>query len=308
MNNWLFNYPLFLFLVPLLYYCLYRCKHIIKQQFFPHLTFFSTPKKGVNVERLLKMIAVGFVVLALATPTVIDYSDPKNRNGIDIVLSLDGSGSMNASGFSNENQRLSRFESVQKIVQEFIKKRHQDNIGIVMFGDFAFIATPITYEKEIIAEMVGYLNYGMAGQNTAIGEGIAQSVFALRDSKARSKVIILLTDGENNSGAISPKEATQLAKKSGIKLYTIGIGDQKEFDSKVLETIASEGQGAFFTAKNESELQAVYLEIDNLERSKIKSEKHQFYEHFYQWFLAAALIIVLWIMWKGRIKYDFSNA
>ena len=165
----------------------------------------------------------------------------------------------------------------------------------------ASIATPVTYEKEIIAQMIGYLSYGMAGQNTAIGEGIAQGVRALRDSKAKSKVIILLTDGEHNSGTISPKEAVKKVQQSGIKLYTIGIGKKGEFDNALLEQLAHDGGGKFFTATNAIELQAVYDEIDTLERSSIKSEKHTFKEHYYQWLLVAAFGILLILMWKRRI-------
>lgn len=207
---------------------------------------------------------------------------------------------MNASGFSRENELASRFEIVQKIARDFVMKRIEDNVGVVLFGDFAFIATPVTYEKEIISEMIGYLNHGMAGQNTAIGEGIAMSVRALRDSKARSKVIILLTDGEHNSGSISPKEAVSMVKKEHIKLYTIGIGKKGEFDSALLSQLARDGGGKFFAATNSKELESVYDDIDALEKSSIKSEQHTFQEHYYQWPLSGALVMVVWLMWRRR--------
>lgn len=208
---------------------------------------------------------------------------------------------MNASGFSTEDPRASRFEIVQKIASDFVKKRLQDNVGVVLFGDFAFIATPVTYEKEIITEMIGYLNHGMAGQNTAIGEGIAMGVRALRDSKAKSKVIILLTDGEHNSGSISPKEAVAMAHKERIKLYTIGIGEKGEFDNALLQQLANEGNGKYFTAANQKELKAIYDEIDTLERSSIKSKQHTFEEHYFQWLGGAALLIMMMLMWRRRI-------
>lgn len=254
------------------------------------------------MEWLLKALAVTLMVGALATPVVIDFSDPRNRNGIDIVLSLDASGSMNASGFGSDESRSSRFEIVQKIASDFVMKRREDNVGVVVFGDFAFIATPVTYEKEIISEMIGYLSHGMAGQNTAIGEGVAQAVRALKDSKAKSKVIILLTDGEHNSGAISPKEAVAMAQKAKIKLYTIGIGEKGEFDSKLLAQMARDGGGEYFSAGNEKELKEVYAQIDTLERSRIKSAQHTFAEHYYQYALAGALLIVMWLGWRRRVK------
>ncbi len=289
----------FLLLFPLLY-CLYRCKGAIQKRSFPHLHFFTKLNKWRNLDGLFKALAVTLMVGALATPVMIDFSDPRNRNGVDIVLSIDGSGSMNASGFAAEGSRESRFEIVQKIASDFVMKRTEDNIGVVEFGDFAFIASPITYEKEIIAQMIGYLSYGMAGQNTAIGEGIAMGVRALRDSKAASKVIILLTDGEHNSGSISPKEAIEMVRKNSIRLYTIGIGKKGEFDNALLAQLARDGKGKFFAATNAKELQEVYDEIDTMERSRIKSAHNVLENHYFQWLLAPALLLLGWIMWRRR--------
>ncbi|MFA5215233.1 VWA domain-containing protein [Sulfuricurvum sp.] len=300
MNVWSFDFIWAFLLLPPLFYCLYRCKRVTHTRYFPHLHFFGNLSKWKNFEWLIKMLIVTLMIAALATPVVIDFSDPRNRNGIDMVLSIDGSGSMNASGFSNDNAMMSRFEIVQKIASDFVMKRLEDNVGVVLFGDFAFIATPVTYEKEIIAEMIGYLNHGMAGQNTAIGEGIAMSVRALRDSKARSKVIILLTDGEHNSGSISPKEAVAMVRHDHIKLYAIGIGQKGEFDSALLSQLARDGGGKFFAATNSKELEAVYDEIDTLEKSSIKSQQHTFEEHYYQWPLAGALGMMMWLMWRRR--------
>jgi len=300
MNIWLFDYPwAWLISLPILL-CLYRCKKVGVVRTFPHLYFFGTVGKWRNLEWLLKVLVVLLMVGALATPVVVDYSDPRNRNGIDIVLSIDGSGSMNASGFSAQDERASRFEIVQRIASDFVMKRLEDNVGVVLFGDFAFIATPVTYEKEIVSEMIGYLSHGMAGQNTAIGEGIAMSVRALRDSKAKSKVIVLLTDGEHNSGSISPKEAMAMVQKNNIKLYTIGIGKKGEFDNALLSQLARDGGGKFFTASDEKELQGVYDEIDTMERSSIKSEKHTLKEHYYWALLSGALGIMLMLAWRRR--------
>lgn len=301
MNIWSFDYPWAFLLLPPLLYCLLKCKISPNSRYFPHIHFFGTPRKWGNLDWLLKAFVLTLMVGALATPVIVDYSDPRNRNGIDIVLALDGSGSMNSSGFSVEEPRSSRFEIVQKIASDFVMKRLEDNVGVVLFGDFAFIATPVTYEKEIISEMIGYLNHGMAGQNTAIGEGIAMSVRALRNSKAKSRIIILLTDGENNSGSISPKEAIAMVQRAHIKLYTIGIGKKGEFDNALLKQLAEAGNGKFFVASNQKELRSVYDEIDTLERSSIKSKHFTFEEHYYQYLGAAAFSILLILMWRRRI-------
>lgn len=300
MDRWLFDFPWALAVLPPLLYCLYRCRKVGISRYFPHLAFFGRIGKWSSLEWIYKVIAVILIVLALMAPATIDLSDPRNRNGIDIVLSIDGSGSMNASGFDSENERLSRFEIVQKLAQDFVMKRDQDNVGVVLFGDFAFIASPVTYEKEMISEMIGYLSHGMAGNNTAIGEGIMQSIRALKDSPAKNKVIILLTDGEHNSGSISPKEAIKTVKEKGTRLYTIGIGKKGEFDSALLRHLAKEGNGRYFTASNASELKKVYESIDELERSSIKSAKNRHIEHYYQYAAAAALLIILYLGWKRR--------
>lgn len=300
MNIWMFDFSWVWLVLPPILYCLYKCKAVATPRTFPHLNFFGHVGKWRNGEWLLKVLAILLIVGALATPVIVDYSDPRNRNGIDIVLSIDGSGSMNASGFDSENERLSRFEIVQKIASDFMMKRMEDNVGVVLFGDFAFIASPVTYEKEIIAEMIGYLSHGMAGQNTAIGEGIAMSVRALRESRAKNKVIVLLTDGEHNSGVISPKEAVKMVQHNNIKLYTIGIGKKGEFDNALLSQLARDGGGKFFTASNNKELQEVYDEIDTMERSSIKSEKHTFKEHYFPWLLSAALGTLFILAWRRK--------
>jgi Ca-activated chloride channel family protein len=138
----------------------------------------------------------------------------------------------------------------------------------------------------------------MAGQNTAIGEGIAMGLRALRDSKAKSRVLILLTDGEHNSGSISPKEATELAKEQGVKIYTIGIGNKGEFDKALLEKIAKESNGRFFAAYNREALQKAYDEIDTMEQSNIKSRLYQIKVYYFQWPLAGALLLMLFLLWR----------
>ncbi len=292
-----FEYPYQLLLLLPLLYCLYRCKEKIEQGYFVHLSLFTTHTKWFRWEWVVKILIVSLLLLAVASPILIDKVDPLNRKGIDIVLSLDGSGSMNSSGF-DEKTRDSRFAITQKIAQDFVMKRVEDNVGVVLFGDFAFIASPVTYEKEIVSEMIGYLTHGMAGQNTAIGEGITMALRAFQHSKAKSKIIILLTDGEHNSGRISPKDATALAKEHGVKIYTIGIGRKGEFDKQLLEKIADESDGRFFAAYNKDELHKAYNEINSLEQSNIKSREYQVKEYYFQWPLTAALLLLLFLLWQ----------
>lgn len=299
MSSFTFEYPYLIAIIIPLLYCIYKCRFYAEPKIFVHLHLFSNIKHFKNLDLILKALVLLALTIALASPVFVDRHNPLNRDGRDIVLAIDGSGSMNASGFSSdEKERLSRFETVQKIAGEFIKKRAGDNVGIVFYGDFAFIASPITYEKEIVVDMLSYLNHGMAGQNTAIGEAIAMSVRAFKHSKAKSKIIILLTDGEHNSGEVSPKEATALAVGQNIKIHTIGIGNKGEADEALLQEIANSSGGEFFGAQNSKELQKIYELIDESESSKIKSKDYLFKDFYYYVFLLFALAIVLFMSYR----------
>ncbi|MGE4397129.1 MAG: VWA domain-containing protein [Sulfurimonas sp.] len=303
MNYFSFEYAYFILLLLPILYCMYKCREMMKSRYFPHLHFLSAKKSFIKLERLLKVLIFVLLCIALSSPIVVDKFNPLNRHGKDILLSIDGSGSMNASGFDMEDEvsrgeRLSRFEIAKVIASDFIYKRESDNVGVVLFGDFAFIASPITYEKEIVVDMLSYLSHGMAGQNTAIGEGIAYGVRAFKHSKAKSKLIILLTDGEHNSGAVSPKDAIDMAKEQGIKIYTIGMGNRGEADEALLQKIASESGGEFFYATSAKELQEVYEKIDELESSKIKSREYLLKDYYYWAALLLASAILLFLLYR----------
>ncbi len=283
-----FEYTYILFLLFPIMYCLYKCKELIVKRSFVHLELFVLKRPRFWLQDLLKLCIAILLVVALASPIIIDRNNPLNRKGIDIVLSIDASGSMRASGLSE--QKETRFETVQRVVKDFISKRLNDNVGIVLFGDFAFIASPVTYEKEVVSQMVSYLQTGMAGDNTAIGEGIEQAIRALSFSKAKSKVIILLSDGEHNSGRISPKDAVALAQQRDIKIYTIAVGD--DFNPALLQEIASQTGGKSYAAVNEDELKTVYEQINVMEDSEIKSQQFLKKEYFYQYVLLLAFALL----------------
>lgn len=268
------------------------------RRYFVHLHFFSLKKQWLRLEWFLKVLIFTLLLISLASPIIIDKFDPLNRKGIDIVLSIDASGSMGSSGFDQQSLK-SRFEIVQSLAKDFILKRDQDNVGVVMFGDFAFVASPITYEKEIIVQMIDYLSFGMAGQNTAIGEGIAMAVRAFEFSKSDSKVIVLLSDGEHNSGKISPQNAVNLAKEKSIKIYTVAITD--EADSALLKHISDESGGEYFKANDSAELEKIYDQIDTLERSNIKSREYLSKEYYFHYVLLFAFAFMLYFLYR-RLK------
>ncbi|RUM62380.1 MAG: hypothetical protein DSZ03_06985 [Sulfurimonas sp.] len=294
MNGLSFEYPwVILLLVPLIY-CLYACREKEVARYFVHLQWF-VPKKGWWRQIVILLVLTALVV-ALSSPVRLDKQAMDKRLGRDIVLVLDGSGSMGALGFDT-SRRESRFETLKRLASNFVLKRIHDNVGVVYYGDFAFIASPVTYEKAIVAEMIGYLNDAMAGQNTAIGEGIAMGVRALEHSKAQTKIMVLLSDGEHNSGRISPEEAVSLALLQQIKIYTIGIGDDA-LDETLLRHIADESDGSYFFAADAAALQKIYGYIDALEQSPIKSSEYFHKTYLYSYLLLLALAGMLLLLYN----------
>lgn len=307
MNYFTFEYPLaILLLIPILF-CLYKCKELVKPRYFVHLHFMRAKKSFKHLEWIIKVLFVLFLLLALTSPILIDKSNPFNRHGKEIVLAIDASGSMNASGFDiddtfSNGERLSRFELTKRVAKEFIYNRQSDNVGVVVYGDFAFIASPITYEKEIVVEMIEYISQGMAGQNTAIGEAIAMSVRAFEHTKAQSRVLILLTDGEHNSGSISVKDALRLAQEQSVKIYTIGIGEAGEADGALLQKIAQESGGVYYSAISAKELQSVYAQIDVLESSKIASKEYKHKIYYFEIPLLFSVLLLLYLLYRELRK------
>lgn len=179
---------------------------------------------------------------------------------------------MAESGFDKNKPDKRKFDVVESIVSDFIKRRFDDNIGLVIFGTYAFTASPVTYDLSALKQILNMVDVGIAGQNTAIGEGIAQAVRSLSFGRAKEKAVILLTDGRQNSGSVSVAEAMKEAKESGIKIYTVGIGGSGAFDEGLLKRIAKESGAEMFAASDADELRSVYKKIEALEPSPLRSE------------------------------------
>jgi len=195
------------------------------------------------------------------------------NNGYDIALILDTSGSMKEVGFDKENQNFDKFTAVQRIVAQFIDKRKNDNLALIVFGEFSFIASPLTYDKDILKDILIRLFIGIAGEKTAIIDSLIQTIKILSKSEAKSKIAILLTDGRNTAGKIPYNIAIKILEKHKIKIYTIGIGTDRDYDKRLLVDIANKSGGKFFSAQNSEVLNDIYEEIDKLEKSEIKSDK-----------------------------------
>ncbi len=246
------------------------------------------------------------LVLTLMSPVKDMELEVKPKMGRDIALVLDTSNSMTARGFDTTNVMASRFVAVQNIVNDFIKNRENDNMGIVVFGAFSFIASPLTYDQNILKRVVSQLYIGMAGKFTALYEALGQSVNLLKASEAKSKIAILLTDGHNTSDSkISLQTAIDLAKKEGIKVYAIGIGSAREYNGAILEKIAKETGGMAFGAVNISQLEEVYKHIDSLEKSEIKTDSYTYKTYYYYMPLFIAFIsLLLYIFIRNKRRWN----
>jgi len=221
------------------------------------------------------------------------------KQGHEIVLVLDTSESMSQRGFDMANSNLTRFDVVKEIVSDFIEERKEDNKGMVVFGAFSFIASPLTYDTHILKQILSRLDIGIAGKYTALYTALAQGVNLLKMSDAKSKVIILLTDGYSTPQVdkIPLNVVLDMLKKEHIKVYPIGIGKNGEYNKKVLLKIAKETNGVAFGAKSANELSEVYKKINELEKSDIKTQKYTQKQYFFQFPLFVALLSLMFYIY-----------
>lgn len=262
---------------------------------------------------VLRLLALAAVITAMARPQTQDISTrTKTTKGIDIVMAIDVSSSMLA-----RDLRPNRLSALKEVAAEFIGKRPNDRIGLVAYAGESYTKTPITSDKSIVLGALREITYGQLNDGTAIGMGLATSVNRLKESTAISKVIILLTDGVNNAGFIEPQTAADLALEYGIKTYTIGLGTngnalspigynpdgsfrygmrQVEIDEDLLTDIATATGGKYFRATDNEKLEAIYEEINKLEKTEVEEFKYYRYEEkFRPWvYLAGALLLLEW--------------
>jgi len=299
LNNFEFEYP-YLFILLLLIICIYKCPLSIIEIIFPHIHLFSTSIGWLNRERVLYSFIVALLVTALAAPIAFDQKTSDKRKGRDLVFALDTSGSMAESNFDNENPQEAKFNILKALLKEFISKRHDDNVGISIFGSYAYSAVPLTYDMKSINFLLDFFEVGIAGDSTAVGEGIATAIRLLEKGEAKNKVIILITDGYQNSGSVSVKEAALNAKNKGIKIYTVGIGKRKDFDYKLLTLIATDTNGKMFEAGDAEMLKDIYSELNALEPSNIRSQHYLNKQELYFYPLAIATLLLLLLLLRDR--------
>ena len=326
MNNYLFINSEFFYLliIPFVYtiWYFFKKRNINSEILFSNLGPLNKTRtlksKLRSLPQILNIIAICLLIIALARPQSSTNWEESTTEGIDIVLSMDISGSMLA-----EDLKPNRLEASKNVAVDFISKRVNDRIGLVIFSGESFTQCPLTTDHNVLINLFKDVKSGMVEDGTAIGMGLATAVNRLKDSDAISKVIILLTDGVNNKGVVAPFTAAEIAKKFGIRVYTIGVGSEGyapypfqtpfgiqyqdvevQIDEETLQNIATVTDGKYFRATNNSKLKEIYKDIDKLEKSKIEiTEFHKRSEEFSSFAIPAFLILLFgFILEKTYLK------
>jgi len=302
-----FEYPSVALFILFFILCANVCKMRLPSIYFPHTAQFM--EASVSTSKLLvflKWLAIIMLIVSLMSPVKDEPFELEPKEGYEIALILDASQSMQAKGFDETNRNLTRFDVVKGIVSDFIASRKNDNIGIVVFGSYSFIASPLTYDANILRGIVSNLYIGMAGKFTALYESLAQGVNLLKMSKSKTKIAILLTDGYNTPDSRFPFDAAiELAKKEGVKVYPIGIGGPNEYNRKILLKIAKETGGVAFGAASANELGAVYAKINELEKSEIENETFNYLKYYYSIPLFISFFsLMLYVFFRNRRGYN----
>lgn len=258
-------------------------------------------------------VAMGLLIIALARPRLGQTREHVQASGIDIMIALDVSGSMSARDYVIGGQPASRLEAVKRVTEQFINARPNDRIGIVAFAFRPYLVSPITLDHDWLIQNLDRVQIGVTEDGTAIGSALVSAASRLKNKEAKSKLIVLLTDGANNAGKVMPLTAAEAAKALGIRIYTIGAGSNGpvrmpmkdpfgrtvyqdvvfDFDEKLLQEIATIGDGKYFRAADEASLDSTFQAIDRLEKSTVTIDKNVDYKDFFWWFVATALLLVV---------------
>ncbi|MEO8569724.1 MAG: VWA domain-containing protein [Ginsengibacter sp.] len=327
-NDIIFDQPLFFILfaiIPvLIFWKLTKGKR--QTAAIPVSTIKGLAKSGswknffYNTPFILRLLALSCIIVALARPQTRFDEQLSEGEGVDIILCIDVSGSMTAQDFTPN-----RMEAAKKVAEDFVDHRTTDRIGIVIFSGESFTQCPLTTDHYVLKSQIEQIRNGLLEDGTAIGSGLATSVDRLRGSKAKSKVVILLTDGINNGGLIDPATAREIAKTFKVKVYTIGVGsdgyaatpvntpmgivmqnEKVAIDEKLLKNIADETGGKYFRATDNNSLSNIYNEIDHLEKSKVEiTTFHRSTEKFYPFVFAAMALLLFEILLRYTVFKKF---
>lgn len=329
--SWAQPWALVLLPLPLLVYFLAPAKRVVRERAlrvpdiapYSGLTHADSPANARHWVRVL-LLTLAWCALLLATARPQSFGEPVGVpiSGRDLMLNIDISGSMREADLYAGNTRATRMAVVKQVARDFIARRAGDRVGLIMFGSQAYVQTPLTHDHQTVQHFLDEAAVGLAGRSTAIGDSIGLAVKRLRDRPESSRVIILLTDGENSAGVLEPIAAARLAAQSGIRIHAIGVGSESreslfnvpfgtrrsELDEKTLQAISDATGGQYFRARNQQELANIYSEIDRLEPTEQEADEFRPLRELFAWPLSVALVLsMLWAL-LGTVAFARSVA
>jgi Ca-activated chloride channel homolog len=263
----------------------------------------------------LRWLVLALFIVALAQPRLVKSTTEVKASGIDIVVALDLSGSMNTPDYEVNGQRISRFNLAKSVLEKFVAERPDDRIGLVVFAVRAYLGSPLTLDHDYLLDNIERLQIGTINSDaTAIGDGLITALNQLRDLKAKSKIIVLMTDGANNSGQIDPDTAAAAAAALGVKVFTVGLGNRELVeamglppgflpDDDALSKISQTTGGTFYRAENSEKLRQIYAEINRMEKTEAVVNKFTQYRELFPWLVSAGLVLLLLEVTLGQTVF-----
>lgn len=249
---------------------------------FPQWFASSSVTSGLWI-KVLKWMGILSLLIALASPITTQGVEKEKQPGHAIMLVMDASQSMELGRVMRQGRVVDKFTIAKLLGAEFISKRVSDHVGIVVFGDFAYVASPLTFDVQSTSRLMEQLDRRIAGRKTAVYDGLFIATRMMKESKAKERIVIVLTDGEDTASKIPIKTALRAAKENDVKVYTIGVGNKGDYDERVLKHVAKESRGKYFEAHNEATLSKVYDAINALEPTELDHQKHVQKHYWYQW-------------------------
>ena len=303
MSHFSFEFPYAYLLLPLFWFCLKKCRAKTMAIYLPYIEVLIG-KKSLKSRWLdfIKWGAIFSVITALASPVKVTTFTDTHQEARDIMLVIDSSKSMLDRGFDANNPTKDKFTAVKEVVRSFINDRKNDRVGLITFASSAFIASPLTFDRKYLQDILLKQKVGIVGSRTAINDALLQALYTLEASKVKSKIIILLTDGIDNMSETPFADLVDVLKESKIKLYTIGIGDFKDLEVPKLKALANAGRGKFFMTTNKKTLSKIYAQIDASETTKVQGKTYKRYKYFYYFPLMIGIILLLIYVYSKSVR------
>ncbi len=286
-----FEYPYVFLLLIMVAVCILFCKEKVRAIYFPHTELLSSLVRSKQILlNLLRVLILSLLIIGLSSPVKTEEIILDNSKGHEISLILDASGSMN---------RFDKFKTVKAIMIDFISKRKTDKLALSVFADFAYTVVPLTYDKKSVIKMLDNIEIGVAGRRkTALYEALFLSSKLFNNSKSKERIAILLTDGKDNTDSVPLDMAIERAKDNKIKVYTVAVGDKKDYNAEVLKYIANSTGAKFFSANSYESIQNIYKQINQLEKSEININKYDKKTYYFHYPLTLALVLLLIYFWR----------